>query len=380
MGACWWLVAVRVDTSGVDTRLLLGKLNRTFGLALNGLRFLPKGEEAYHYVATDGTGVKHFVKLQGTDRVPHFERGLEVAAALHDTHGLRQVVAPRRTRDGDVSVGVGSYRAAIFPFYAGASGHEQRFSEDELGEAVRLVATMYACTGAMTAPTLPRVMFEDEFSAPILRSLAHAAGLGPTGRRFKAQVRNLLLAEQAGVLAELETVRRLAEAARAAMTRPVLTHGDPNDANLVRGDDGRIRLVDWSDPALGPRERDLSAFVEDRFEQALRCYRTVAGPVLLRVSTFAYYAHRWVVQEIADYTTRILFTNTDPAEDESAWESLTPYLPVPQATIAKTIADIDAVLHLPAPVDTPLTEECHNEGGGQEQIRYDARDDRRRML
>ena len=123
----------------------------------------------------------------------------------------------------------------------------------------------------------------------------------------------------------------------------VLTHGDPNLANILVGEQGEPFLVDWGDVGLGPPERDLMAFTEVRFELFLRQYAADFGRPRLHESVFAFYFYRWVLQEIADYTTRIL-RDTTAEEDQHAWSCLTPYLPIPHAEIKAGLRNVIGVI------------------------------------
>ena len=122
------------------------------------------------------------------------------------------------------------------------------------------------------------------------------------------------------------------------------THGDPNLANILIDERGALHLTDWGEVALGPRERDLFHFTGERFEAFLRRYLGTVGLVELHERLFAFYTYRWTVQEIADYTTRILFRNTDPEEDRHAWEELAPYLPIRHEAIEAELRAIGAVI------------------------------------
>jgi spectinomycin phosphotransferase len=132
-----------------------------------------------------------------------------------------------------------------------------------------------------------------------------------------------------------------------------LTHGDPNLDNILIDERGDLCLVDWDEAALGPLERDLVFFLEadedtSRAESFLRPYAREYGPLALHEPVVAFYAYRWVGQEIADYTTRILFRNTDSAEDEHSWTELQPYLPVRHgditASVRRTMATANLIL------------------------------------
>ena len=99
---------------------------------------------------------------------------------------------------------------------------------------------------------------------------------------------------------------------------------------------------------LGPRERDLMAFTEERFASFLEGYLAQAGPVRLHLDLFAFYALRWVLQEIADYGSRLLLEPVDAEGQAHAWRELQPYLPIPHAALA---TDHEAVWQTLAPCE-----------------------------
>ncbi len=156
-----------------------------------------------------------------------------------------------------------------------------------------------------------------------------------------------MLAERTDILATLDKMRRLKpELGRLDLDR-ALTHGDPNWANILVDTSNNLLLIDWEDVALGPPERDLMFFTdwgEGRFELFLRHYVETYGQVRLHEEAFAFYLYRWVVQEIADYSTRILFRNVYPEEDEHAWSELALYLPTRHEDIDASLRRIMEVV------------------------------------
>lgn len=139
---------------------------------------------------------------------------------------------------------------------------------------------------------------------------------------------------------------RLGEEARRQVPSLVPTHGDPNLSNILRDDMGALWVIDWGWLGLGPRERDLMAFTGDRFASFLEAYLAHAGPVPLHLDLLTFYRVRWVLQEIADYASRLLLTPGDADDLAHAWQELQPYLPIPHDAIA---ADRDAVQQALAP-------------------------------
>lgn len=291
----------------------------------------------------DDAGERRVLTLRPVGRAPGFVDGLEVAAALQAGCGLGQVVAPQRTRDGALFLRHDRFTIALFPYLTGSTAEEQPLSAVELEGAAALIAGLHGTTGRCPLPPLPEERFGNQFVPTILRALRTAGDLSAGAGAYRRRVSRLLLAEQTDLIDALGAMTDLAAEIAALPFEPVLTHGDPNLANILRDAAGMLHLIDWSAPALGPPERDLFSFTEVQFEDFLRHYLALRDRVRLHAPIFAFYAWRWTFQEIADYATRILFHNTDPAEDEHAWTQLQPYLPIPHDSLrdqAQTIAGV----------------------------------------
>lgn len=326
---------MKIDTSGIDRERLARLLDAEYGLGVAAIAFLPVGEEAYSYVAAGRAGARHFVRAQRAVDAAALESVFAVTGALHSRRGLRQVVAPHPTRRGTFTCRYGGYTVAVFPFIAGTTAYEAGLSEDGLAQSARLIAAVHASGDLLGDLPVGRETFDNPFAAPILRALRAAEAPAPEANEYQRRVRRLLTAERADIQATLALMRRLGSEARALDFDWRLTHGDPNLANFLIDARGDLHLADWGDVALGPPERDLNFFTEEeqgmtgaRIETFLRHYLAAAGPTKLHGGLFTFYTYRWAVQEIADYTTRILFRNSDPEEDRHAWAELAPYLPI----------------------------------------------------
>ena len=100
----------------------------------------------------------------------------------------------------------------------------------------------------------------------------------------------------------------------------VLTHGDPNTHNWIVDEHGGLRLCDWGDLGMGPRERDLFAFAEPHLQAAWKGYGRVPDPRILE-----FYRLRWILQEVADYGERLLDPECPPEERDHARAELERY-------------------------------------------------------
>ncbi len=343
---------MEIDTSGIEAEQLIRALNAEYGLDITAITFLPKGEEAYSYVADGQAGTRHFVRAQPAADPAALEAVFAATSALHARCGLRSVVAPYPTRRGTFTWRHVGYTVAVFPFIDGVTAYEHHLTDEGVAHAAALIAALHTSSQTCDVPLAHRETFANPFEAPILRALRAAADPGPRANDYQRRVHRLLLAEQADIHAALAAMRRLQATAQRLDLAWVPTHGDPNLDNILVDTRGSLHLTDWGEIALGPPERDLFHFQGDRFELFLRHYLAAAGPVRLHEMLFEFYVYRWALQEIADYTTRILFRNTDPREDEHAWTELAPYLPIPHADMHAGLREVGYVLQRVAAATT----------------------------
>ena len=335
---------MKLDTSGIDRAQLCRLLNAEYGLHVASATFLPKGEEAYGYVAEEPGGTRHFVRAQRAADVATLESVFAVTSALRMQCGLSPVVAPYPNRRGTFTCQHDGYVVAVFPFIEGATAYELGLSDEGLAQAAALVRALHASAGCIGGRLVHRETFENPFEAPILRALRLAEEPEPRANAYQQRVRRLLADERADLVATLATMRRLRDEARRLEFDWVPTHGDPNLDNFLVDARGDLHLVDWGEVALGPPERDLFFFTGERFEAVLALYAGATGTVRLHEPLFAFYTYRWTLQEIADYATRILFRNVDPDEDRHAWEELAPYLPIRHEVIQADLRAIGQVI------------------------------------
>ena len=98
---------------------------------------------------------------------------------------------------------------------------------------------------------------------------------------------------------------------RGASLPPVLCHSDIHEANLLMAEDGRIYLVDWDDPILAPKERDLMFIgggVLGRWKepQQVDWFYQGYGSTEIHRSAQAYYRCERIITDIAVFCERIL--------------------------------------------------------------------------
>lgn len=335
---------MKFDTSGIDRRRLADLIAAEYGLPTIAATFLPIGEEAHSFVVEEAGGARHFARAQRLADANALERVYAATRALHGPGGLGQVLAPYPTRRGAFTCRYEEYAVAVFPFVDGPSVYDGDLADRHLIQAADLIAAVHRGGGALDGLPVGRERFENPFEEPIRHALQAANSLAMPANDYQRRVRDLLQAERDDLLAMLERMGQLREEALCLDFAEVVTHGDPNWANFLIDPRGRLHLTDWGEVAFGPPERDLWHFTGPRFEPFLRRYLAVRGPLRFHPRLFTFFAYRWAAQEIADYTTRLLFRNTCLEEDEHAWVELAPYLPIRHGEIEDGVREAETVI------------------------------------
>jgi spectinomycin phosphotransferase len=93
----------------------------------------------------------------------------------------------------------------------------------------------------------------------------------------------------------------------------VLCHSDIHGGNVLIDDDNTIYIVDWDDPVMAPKERDLMfigggvANVWNKSHEEGLFYKGY-GKIKVNMTILTYYRHERIVEDIAEYAQDLLLT------------------------------------------------------------------------
>ena len=296
---------------------IIKQLEAHYGLRIRGLEFMPIGNDqrAWAYRVETEAGV-YFLKLRkgGT-------RPASLLAPHHlKTQGIEQVVAPFETGSGRLLASHGDYDLILYPFVEGKSAWRMPIA---LSQWRAWGAVMQKIHGSPLSAHVLDVAEREVFGVKWLNTIDKVEDVLRRGD-FRGQV----AAEAARVwrdqAAEIQHCRhRFREAGALLAADPpefVLCHADIHTANIVLGPQGEIRIVDWDETVIAPKERDLMFFVEDshKLEETEAFFTGYDGGEINWLA-LAYYKYDWVIQEFGDYGERIFLSDEIGAKDlESA--------------------------------------------------------------
>lgn len=324
--------ARRPDHASVRAGLLRG-----YGLEAAAITPLTGGADAgaFAFTVRDSRGADHMLKIHGETFALASARAADY---LRRGRGLRPVIAPLPTRDGELFF---RHRESYWLLYEYIRGRDGFQAELAPGHWRCLGETLRAAHDAPLPDFLSKALPGEVACAPIIRRveelLAHTPpdGADACERRLCA-----CLAENARRILEIirrvNSLRPLPDNSRAAF---VLCHGDIHAGNVIIPDSGpdkagpdagpdskqwaELFLVDWDSACLAPRERDLMFIgagvggTWNREEQAALFYEGY-GPYSPDADLLCRYRLERILADIAELGDIALDTGRAPAAREQA--------------------------------------------------------------
>lgn len=319
---------MKTPPADLDVKELARVLRAEYGCDSGELTFVPKGEDAYIYMTEAGHEPRLFLRVLEHNRAGGLEEALRSAAGLREKCGLHEILSAIQSHGNTFTCRCGEYLVTVFPFIQGTTAFESGFSKSRIEQAGRFLGRLH---NSAPGASLPRERFENPFAQPILRTLSQAES------KPKTEIADLVLQHREDLIRTLERMERFKEDLSQLNLHMVPTHGDPNFDNLLWDAEENLFVTDWGELAAGPAERDLFAFTGKNFRDFLIDYASERSTIKLHVELFLFYFYRWSLQEIANYSIRLLSDRTPPEEAAHAWRQLNRYLPLRHDEIAREL-------------------------------------------
>lgn len=280
--------------------------------------FLPLGADlntaVYRVAVEDET--PYFVKLR---RGVFDETAVALPKFLSD-QGIKQIIAPLATKTGQLRASLDAFKLILYPFIEGRDGYEVDLSDrhwGEFGTALKRIHT------AVVPPALISRIQQETYS-PQWREIV---------KTFLARVEDdtfddpvaiklavFLKAKRDETLDLVGRAERLAQALQARSPEFVLCHSDIHAGNILIDANDAFYIVDWDNPILAPKERDLmfigggQGFGGHTAREEETLFYGGYGQTQIDPIALAYYRYERIIQDIAVECKQIFLT-TDGGED-----------------------------------------------------------------
>ena len=313
----------------ISDNTIIACLHDTFGLRIAHVTFLPLGwvNNAVYRVTAD-SGTPYFLKL----RHGNFnEIAVAVPAFLH-AQGVRQVMAPIATMTHDLWVRAHGFDWILYPFFEGKTGFEIALSKTQwiaFGESMKAIHTTQL--PAALAERVPQVGY-----SPRWRNTVKAFHKQVEQGRFDDPIAARLAAFWLTKRDEIESIVERAEQLALVLQNRAITsavcHSDLHGRNLLVGTDGELAIVDWDEPILAPKERDLM-FIGGGVggiwnnDQETSWFYQGYGQTEIDLVALSYYRYERIVMDIAEYSEQIFGMHGSVEERQKGLGLMNQFLP-----------------------------------------------------
>jgi spectinomycin phosphotransferase len=237
--------------------------------------------------------------------------------------GIEAIVAPRATMSGELSTQVEHMRVIAYPFVDARPAVEVGLTDEQWIAYGALVGGIHGTPlpGEIES-ALPHETFRPSTIAGILQVDSRLEGAYPEFVAFWREHRRDIqtIVERTGALAAVLQATLATDGA----TDFVPCHGDIHTHNVLVDAIGVLRVVDWDEMLMAPRERDLMFLLGSpiglpRGQHETALLNAGYGPIDVNPDRLAYYHAEWAVQDIAAYADETLSEVAGPESRAAAF-------------------------------------------------------------
>ena len=308
---------------------IIACLHDTFGLHISQVTFLPIGwVNNALYRATAASGTPYLLKLrQGNFN----EIAVTLPAYLH-AQGIRQIMAPITTRSQALWVRAHGFVWTLYPFFEGQTGFEVGLSKPHwitLGESMHAVHSMRL--PAALLERMPRENYSPRWRERVKtfhNQVAQASYTDPIATSLAA----FWLAKRDEIHCLVERAEHLAHTLQNRAVELTVCHSDLHAGNVLVGADDELAIVDWDEPILAPKERDLMFIgggvggIWNTNQEASWFYQGY-GQTEIDLVALCYYRYERIIVDIAEYAGQIFSMQGSVEERQKGLGLIKQFLP-----------------------------------------------------
>jgi spectinomycin phosphotransferase len=250
----------------------------------------------------------YFVKLK---RGHNHDIGVAILDLLH-SEGIQQIIPPIKSSQGLLTHHIDEYTLIVYPYIENQNGFSQILTEDQwiiLGKVLRKVHEF-----KLPAIIQDQIRKEDYSSKwrDVVRSLYNHIEIKPNEDHWAKKLTMFMKEHKKEIDRLLDSAELLVQKLQQESVEFVLCHADIHGGNVLIAEEGSIYIVDWDQPVMAPKERDLmfigggvSNVWNNPHEEEF--FYKGYGKTEINMPFLAYYRHERIVEDIAEYAQEFLF-------------------------------------------------------------------------
>ena len=310
MTECWHNTTM-IEKPSLSDQFIISSLNTDYGIDVATLTFLPLGADMHAsiYKAQARDQTSYFVKLK---RGHHHDISVEIVELLRDA-GIQQIIPPLKTIHGQPTQRIGDFTLLVYPFVEGEDGFNRNLTDNQwvmLGKALKQVHEI-------NVPASIQNRVRREEYSPKWREAVRSLYPHIEAEPIDMVALKLLKFMKENMLAIRRLVDRAEQLGQKLLDQSpkfVLCHSDIHGGNVLMEGNDTIYIVDWDNPIMAPKERDLMfigggvANVWNKLHEEKLFYKGY-GTTEVNSTILAYYRHERIVEDIVEYGQALLLTS-----------------------------------------------------------------------
>ena len=314
-----------LEKPNISDELIISRLQEEYNLRVAELTFLPIGADlrtAVYRVLTDN-GIAYFLKLRKKFR----EVIVRVPLFLKDK-GIQALIVPSETKSKERWADFGQYKIILYPFIEGKDGFEMELTDQHrqiLGAAFKRIHS------AQVPPDLKSLIRQETFSSEWREDMKSHQALAerktfndPTS----VKLADFIKSKKNEIIRLIKRSEELASELPSKSLDLVLCHSDIHGGNILISNTGELYIVDWDDPILAPKERDLM-FIGGGIDEIWKSKREEAvfyegyGKTDINIAALTYYRYERVIEDLVVICDQLLLTDEGGADRVQAYKWFT---------------------------------------------------------
>ncbi|MCW8399695.1 aminoglycoside phosphotransferase family protein [Legionella sp. PATHC038] len=295
----------------IPEQQLIELLKSNYAINVEDIQSLQLGADmnALVYKVNDSAN-SYFLKLK---YVNHEETHMDVMKLLHDSH-VKEIIFPICSVDGKLLKQLNDFKMIVYPFIEGQNGFQHILTKNQwikLGKTLKQIHTL-------SIPVALRKSLRTETYSPKWREMVKSLY---SQIESDTSTNTMTIDFKKYYLKHFDSINRLVNSAEELVKliqfdahEYVLCHADIHAGNILMTSDESFYIIDWDDPMMAPKERDLM-FIGGGVGNVWNLSAEVAyfyegyGEVVINKTILSYYRHERIIEDIALYGLDLLASN-----------------------------------------------------------------------
>lgn len=309
-----------VENHFLSDQFIIDCLQTIYGIKVAAFTCLPLGADidASVYKARAEDQSSYFVKLK------HYSDDDTSAALqllLHNAE-IKEIIAPIKTIDGQPIYHINDFMLVVYPFIEGQDGFSVDLTDDQwiiLGKALRQVHEFHLPL------SIKDQLKRETYCSPWIDAVRDIYKQIDAGVKAVDDIALKLLMfmkeHRKTIQCLIDRAEQLKIKIKEQPSEFVLCHSDIHAGNVLIANNGALYIVDWDNPIMAPKERDLMFVgagvgnVWNNPDQEKLFYKGY-GQAHINREILAYYRYIRIVEDIAIYCQELLLITGGAKERE----------------------------------------------------------------